>query len=75
MSSTSVSLRASAVQTESMRAVQETETTTTSYSPPLDRLPTARPTLEARQVASSALSRHVQVEDVTKAVVELPVGR
>ncbi|CDS43666.1 myeloid:lymphoid or mixed lineage leukemia [Echinococcus multilocularis] len=73
---TTVSLQASAVQTEPVRMVQEEEDVV-RYTPPLDRLPLVR-VQETRNAAARPnppLNGPTLVEDVTKAVIDPQVGR
>ncbi|KAH9277536.1 Afadin [Echinococcus granulosus] len=73
---TTVSLQASAVQTEPVRVVQEEEDVV-RYTPPLDRLPLVR-IQETRNGAARPnppSTGPTLVEDVTKAVIDPQVGR
>ncbi|KAM7532954.1 hypothetical protein Aperf_G00000122408 [Anoplocephala perfoliata] len=75
-SSSKVSQQVSAVQTDPIRSVQDSEEVLT-YTPPLNRLPVLRHP-ETRQISprpNRPLTRTVQVEDVTKAVINPYVGR
>ncbi|VUZ55133.1 unnamed protein product, partial [Hymenolepis diminuta] len=75
-SASQVSLQASAVQTEPIQSAQLSEQIST-YTPPLNRLPMIRHP-DTRQTSSRpnpAVTGRVEVEDVTKAVINPHVGR
>ncbi|VDO09661.1 unnamed protein product [Rodentolepis nana] len=75
-SSSQVSLQASAVQTEPIQSFQISEQIST-YTPPLNRLPMIRhpDTSQTSSTPNPPVTGRVQVEDVTKAVVNPYVGR